>query len=48
MYPLSPERAARFALALGLSEKQFVRVALQDELNKQGLKRFQVSVEEAA
>jgi len=45
---VSPERAARFARALGLSEKQFIRVALQDELNRQGLKRFQVSIEEAA
>ncbi|HCU24349.1 MAG TPA: XRE family transcriptional regulator [Deltaproteobacteria bacterium] len=44
---VSPERAARFARALGLSEKQFVRVALQDELNRQGLEKYQVSIEAA-
>lgn len=44
---VSPERAVRFAKALGLSEKQFVRVALQDELNRQGLKKYQVRIQTA-
>ncbi len=44
---VSPERAVKFAKALGLSEKQFVRIALQDELNKAGLHRFQVMIEAA-
>lgn len=39
---VSPQRAARFAEALGLSEKQFVRVALQDILRKQGFENFEV------
>ena len=44
---VSPERAARFAKTLGYSEKQFVRLALQDALNKQGLQRMIVHVEAA-
>jgi len=44
---VSPERAVKFAKILGLSEKQFIRVALQDELNKAGLNRFQVMIEAA-
>lgn len=35
---VSPERAARFALALGQSEAQFVRLALQDQIRTAGLK----------
>lgn len=35
---VSPERAARFARALGQSEAQFVRLALQDQIRGAGLK----------
>jgi transcriptional regulator with XRE-family HTH domain len=34
---LSPERAARYARALGYSESQFVRLALQAEITRAGL-----------
>lgn len=34
---VSPERAARFAQVLGFGEDQFVRLALQDQLNNAGL-----------
>lgn len=44
---VSPERAARFAKALGLCEAQFIEVAVQDELNKQGLDRYRVKIEAA-
>lgn len=35
---ISPDRAARFARALQLSEAQFVRLALQDIVDRAGLK----------
>jgi len=35
---VSPERAARFAKILGRSERQFVRLALQELVNEAGLK----------
>jgi transcriptional regulator with XRE-family HTH domain len=35
---VSPERAARFAQALGQNEAQFVRLALQDQVRGAGLK----------
>jgi transcriptional regulator with XRE-family HTH domain len=35
---VSPERAARFARVLGYSEKQYVRLALQDLVRQSGLK----------
>lgn len=35
---VSPERAARFARALGQSEPQFVRLAIQDQIRSAGLK----------
>lgn len=35
---VSPERAARFAQALGYSQAQFVRLALQDQVRNAGLK----------
>ena len=38
---ISPDRAARFARALELSEAQFVRLALQDIVDRAGL-RFKV------
>lgn len=44
---VSPERASRFAKILGYSDKQFIRLALQDILNQQGLKRFHVYLEAA-
>ena len=34
---VSPDRAARFARALHLSEAQFVRLALQDIVDRAGL-----------
>lgn len=34
---VSPERAARFASALGQSQTQFVRLALQDQIRNAGL-----------
>ena len=43
---VSPERAAKFARTLGLSEKQFVRIALQDELARMGLD-YKVNIEAA-
>lgn len=43
---VSPERAARWALVLGYSEAQFVRLALQDELHRAGL-RYTVTVDAA-
>ncbi len=35
--PVSPKSAARYARALGYSEEQFVRLALQDEIERAGL-----------
>ena len=43
---LSAERAARFATILGYSDRQFVRLALQDTLREAGLK-MTVTVEAA-
>lgn len=43
---VSPERAARFARALGYSEKRFVRLALQAQLDQSGLK-FRVDLDAA-
>jgi transcriptional regulator with XRE-family HTH domain len=40
---VSPESAARYARALGYSEQQFVRLALQDEIKRAGL-RYKVEV----
>ncbi len=41
--PVSPASAARYARALGYSEAQFVRLALQDALRRSGL-RYRVEV----
>lgn len=42
---VSPSRAVEFANTLGYSPIQFVRLALQDELSKSGLKyRVQIDV----
>ena len=43
---VSSERAARFARALGYSEKRFVKLALQGQLDQSGLK-FRVELEAA-
>jgi len=43
---VSPERAARWAALLGFGEAQFVRLALQDELHRAGL-RYTVTVDAA-
>jgi|SRR5579871_257206 len=40
---VSPERAARFARLLGYSAEQFVRLALQDAIDRAGL-RYTVQV----
>jgi transcriptional regulator with XRE-family HTH domain len=40
---VSAERAARWAATLGYAESQFVRLALQDELHRAGL-RYAVTV----
>jgi transcriptional regulator with XRE-family HTH domain len=41
--PISPESAARYAKALGYSPEQFVRLALQDQVRKAGL-RYRVEL----
>ena len=44
--PVSPESAARYAKLLGYSEKQFIRLALQDQVRRAGLKyRVEVTAE---
>jgi transcriptional regulator with XRE-family HTH domain len=43
---VSPERAAIFAKILQYSSEQFVRLALQDQVEKAGLK-FKVKIEAA-
>jgi len=43
---VSPERAATWAKILGYSDIQFVRLALQDQLDKAGVK-MNVQVEAA-
>ncbi|MEN9578743.1 MAG: hypothetical protein RJA70_1752 [Pseudomonadota bacterium] len=43
---VSPERAARFAAALGHSPAQFIRLALQDQVRNAGL-NFRVDVHAA-
>jgi transcriptional regulator with XRE-family HTH domain len=44
---VSPQRAARFAKALGHSEERFVELALQELIDESGLK-FKVAVKTAA
>lgn len=44
---LSVSRAASFAKLLGYSEEQFVRLSLQDEVSRSGLK-FKVKLDKAA
>lgn len=45
--PVSAARAAEFAKKLGYSPEQFVRLALQDELNRSGLK-LKINIEAAS
>lgn len=45
--PVSPKLAAEYASKLGYSEKQFVRLALQDQLDRAGL-HFEVELKKAA
>jgi transcriptional regulator with XRE-family HTH domain len=44
---ISARMAANFAKKLGYSEKQFIRLALQDDLKRQGF-HFSVELKEAA
>lgn len=44
---LSPEMAVKFSKKLGYSEEQFVRLALQDQLDRVGLP-FDVEIKRAA
>jgi len=43
---VGPQLAAQFARKLGASEKQYVRIALQDQLSRHGLK-YDVSLKAA-
>jgi transcriptional regulator with XRE-family HTH domain len=45
---ISPKMAADFAKKLGYSSKQFVRLCLQDLLNREGLDDLFVDIEDAA
>jgi len=45
--PVSPKLAGEYAVRLGYSEKQFIRLALQDELDRAGL-HFEVELKYAA
>ncbi len=44
---ITPKLAAKFAKKLGYSEEQFVRLALQDQLDKAGLP-FEIDLKKAA
>ena len=44
---VSPQKAATFAHKIGYSEKQFVRLAIQDTLARQGM-NYLVELKEAA
>ena len=44
---VSPKKAASFAKKLGYSPQQFVRLCLQDLVNRDGLK-LKIDVEDAA
>jgi transcriptional regulator with XRE-family HTH domain len=44
---VSAELAAQYAKKLGYSEKQFIRLALQDILNRQGLEKYHVIIQAA-
>lgn len=44
---VSPQKAAQFAKILQQSEKQFIRLALQDALHRQGF-NYEIEVRDAA
>lgn len=44
---VSPQKAAKFARLLGQSQKQFIRLALQDALIRQGL-RYEIEIRNVA
>lgn len=44
---VSPQKASQFADMLGYSRKQFIRLAVQDSLRRQGL-HYEIDVREAA
>lgn len=44
---LSPATAAKFARTLGYSEEQFIRLAIQDALDRAGL-QFEIEIHKAA
>lgn len=44
---VSPQKAVEFAVSLGQSKKQFIRLALQDALSRQGL-HYEIDVHDAA
>lgn len=44
---ISPQKAAKFAKILKQSEKQFIRLALQDILHRKGL-NYEIELHEAA
>ncbi|MAZ77200.1 MAG: transcriptional regulator [Legionellaceae bacterium] len=45
---VSAQQAAKFAGILRQSKSQFIRLALQDSLTRQGLKKYKVDIDEAA
>ncbi len=44
---VSPQKAAQIAQLLGQSEKQFIRLAIQDDLNRKGF-HYEIEIHEAA
>jgi transcriptional regulator with XRE-family HTH domain len=44
---ISPQKAAEIAKALGQSEKQFIRLAMQDTLRRKGF-HYEVEIRDAA
>lgn len=45
---VSAQQASKFAATLKQSKAQFIRLALQDSLTRQGLKKYKVDIDEAA
>lgn len=45
---VSPKKAAEFARILGQSKAQFIRLALQDSFERQGLLHYEIDVRDAA
>lgn len=45
---VSAHQASKFATILKQSKAQFIRLALQDSLVRQGLKKYKVDIDEAA